>query len=296
MQSKRWCFTINNPTEEEKQKIIQLPSNPNVEFIIAEIEHETEGTCHIQGYIEYKNRIRINQIKSLLSPRSHVEAAVADRTQNITYCSKENNVIIQYTKEPQQSGSHDYWGDLYRYICTGPTPKEFAEQYPKFYLTSPKIDKLLTEQIGQTAETYDGDLQEKNYWVYGPTGVGKSRWANNQRPGAQILHKSINKWWDGYRPYQHTMVLIEDWPKDNTHMEQYIKVWGDRYPFTAEIKGGSLCVEPKRWNLIITSNHSIEEAFQHCTETDIEAIKRRFRQWEIKDTQDIRLTSGINKP
>jgi hypothetical protein len=299
---KRWAFTINNPTTDEIQHIKDLDQHADVTFIIAELENAETGTEHIQGYIEFKNRLRPNQAKNLISKRAHVEIAQADRNKNIQYCSKTNRLLIQtaQTEPTSQSNSNhsasrsdDFWLTMYKYIQTGPTHEEFAEQYPKFYLTSPKIDRLLAEQAGRTTTTFNGNLQEKNYWIYGPPGIGKSKWANSQAPPHSTLHKAINKWWDGYRHHDHQLVIIEDWPAEPTHMEQYIKWWADRFPFTAEIKGGSLVIEPAKWHLIITSNHSISEAFKHCTEADVNAIKRRFTEWNIETPEDIRLQTKL---
>lgn len=295
MQGCRWCFTINNPNDEEIEHIKNGTSIPDVRLIIAELEHTNgEGTKHIQGYIEFQKRLRANQVKFLISKRAHIEIAQGSREQNITYCTKENNILINYQQEQQKHSQQNFWQELLTYIQSSPTPAEFAEAYPKFYLTSPRIDRLLAEQAGRNAEAYNGELQDKNYWIWGPPGVGKSRWANMQAPNQCILHKAINKWWDGYRHQDHKVILIEDWPAADTHMEQYLKWWGDRFPFTAEIKGGSLVIEPRAWNLIITSNHSIETAFKHCLPDDITALKRRFTEWQIEDNTDIRLTTFIH--
>ena len=61
-----------------------------------------------------------------------------------------------------------------------------------------------------------------------------------------------------------------------------MKIWSDRYAFNGEIKGGTVYVEPGRWYLIVTSNHSIDEVFQGAPEDDRNAIKRRFTEIELK--------------
>lgn len=121
-------------------------------------------------------------------------------------------------------------------------------------------------------EVYQGDLQFKNLWIYGPPGTGKSRlvWDYARDNGLTIYVKLQNKWWDGFR--KHDMVLIDDAGENMKALASHIKNWADRYPFTAEVKGGSRRLNPT-FNFIVTSNYAIEELFNA---TDAEAIKRRF--------------------
>lgn len=85
--SKRWCFTINNPTEEELDKL----SGYECEFVIYGLEHvgDTLATPHAQGYIEFKNQKRFGTLKKDF-PRAHWEKAKGSSEQNIAYCSKED--------------------------------------------------------------------------------------------------------------------------------------------------------------------------------------------------------------
>lgn len=54
------------------------------------------------------------------------------------------------------------------------------------------------------------------------------------------------------------MVILDD-PSVRRfqELEQEIKVWADRYPFIAELKGRSMWAHPK-W-VIVTSNYPLEE-------------------------------------
>ena len=99
--------------------------------------------------------------------------------------------------------------------------------------------------------------------------------------------KAYNKWWDGYDASICKVVNIEDYPKDGKALIQLMKLWGDRYPFLGEIKGGTIVINPGSFFFIITSNHSIEEAFEGSREEDINAIKRRFHEVEIVGPNDL---------
>jgi RNA helicase. len=113
----------------------------------------------------------------------------------------------------------------------------------------------------------DGPFHE---WWYGPTGTGKSKSVWELYPNH--YGKQLNKWWDGYEGED--VVVIEEWSPKNEVTGSFLKIWADRYPFNAEIKGATLKkIRPKK--IIVTSNYTIEECFP--TMQDCEPLKRRFK-------------------
>lgn len=116
----------------------------------------------------------------------------------------------------------------------------------------------------------DGDLT--NEWIWGDTGCGKSRYAHDTYPNN--YPKPLNKWWDGYNDQEY-ILLEEVSPDDAVWLSQKLKIWADRYPFIAEIKGRSRCIRPKK--IIVTSNYSLEEVFESKPK-DLDALKRRFKE------------------
>lgn len=275
-----WCFTINNFTEEEKDKVTQAIRT--AKYGIAETEHEDvgEGTPHIQGYIYFEQPKTFGQVKNTVGARAHIEPAKGSPDQNYEYCSKEGNVFVQRPMG-KTVGKHGFL-EMFMDMKTM-DPQTFSDKYPQFWVMHrEKALQIMIDNAMKSAKDFGGDLQAKNIWLWGAPGLGKSRWAALQGDYSEILKKNFNKWWDGYSLMETKVVILEDYPcvpAGNT-LVQHMKIWGDRYPFTGECKGSHLMVEPRKFFLIITSNYPIDRCFEN--EEDIRAIKRRFHEVEIR--------------
>lgn len=279
--ARNWVFTINNFTEEDIEQVNRLKKE--CKAIIAEKEHcNGEGTPHIQGYVSFNERIYRNQLSRWL-PRAYLEIAKGGWKENWRYCSKERNVFIEEghkLTDYQCKGSVDFqtmYEDMKRM-----TPAEFEDTYPKFWVMHrDKVMSVMIQHAMSKVRDFEGDLPEKNWWIWGVAGVGKSRWAASNGTYNEIFKKNFNKWWDGYDLLSTKFVILEDYPcvPQGNVLVQHMKIWGDRYPFEAECKGSHLMVEPRRFFLIVTSNYPIERCFEN--EEDILAIKRRFHQVEM---------------
>ncbi len=89
--AKRWCFTLNNYTDEDKSLISSIVPDKCSNGIIAE-EIGESGTPHLQGYLEFKVKCRPKNI--IPNSAIHWEKAKGNIEQNYTYCSKEGKVFL----------------------------------------------------------------------------------------------------------------------------------------------------------------------------------------------------------
>lgn len=90
MSSRAYCFTINNPTDDDFLDVITLHDVYSCQYLIFGFEVGTEGTFHIQGYVYYPNAILFTTVKSLI-PRAHIEVSKGTVEQNTAYCSKDGD-------------------------------------------------------------------------------------------------------------------------------------------------------------------------------------------------------------
>lgn len=91
--AKRWCFTINNPTDTDREQMAIHLVEDRVEYAIVGLEKGHDGTPHYQGFVNWKTKIRMSLMK-LRFPRADLELAKGNDEQNKTYCSKEGNIYL----------------------------------------------------------------------------------------------------------------------------------------------------------------------------------------------------------
>lgn len=85
---RKWCFTLNNYTNDEYNNILAWIKAKNWKYCIGKEIGKDNKIPHLQGYIQCGNAISFNTIKKMM-PRAHIEKAHGTMAQNFTYCSKD---------------------------------------------------------------------------------------------------------------------------------------------------------------------------------------------------------------
>lgn len=261
--SRGWCFTINNPTEDDYLRVSELQESASYYIIGKEVGEL--GTNHLQGYVYFSNKCTLQAVKRLL-PRSHLEIQRGTAKQAITYCKKEGD-YEEWGTAPDLGGGNtqrQQWRDIIDLSERGRLD-ELKERYPSEYFRH--YQRIRSLRV-RSSNILTGELEHE--WWYGDTGTGKSRRLWDEYP--DHFAKELNKWWDGYADEE--VVAIEEWSPKNECTASFLKVWADRYPFPAQIKGGCLKkIRPRK--IIVLSNYTIDQCFERVEDRD--PIKRRFK-------------------
>lgn len=113
----------------------------------------------------------------------------------------------------------------------------------------------------------DRDGPPKVYWLWGSTGVGKTRLAVGE--GVTFYMKDGTPWWDGYD--QQSRIVIDDfdgkWP-----FRDLLRLL-DRYPYQGQTKGGYVKVNSPE--IYITCEYSPD---QYWCGSELAQIKRRISE------------------
>jgi len=263
--SRKWCFTINNYTDETLYTLKSLAEHDTTVFLIYGKETGECGTPHLQGFIYYKNPVRAATVRKSIP--GHITLANGSVEQNVDYCSKDGDITHYGTKpasdERKGELQKERWDKIISLSQAG-DEQSIREDYPGVYFRC-----LKTIRAHRTYSVSNLEGAPSNIWYYGPTGTGKSHRARTF--GAFYL-KNINKWWDGYKDEDN--VIIEEWSPESNMTTQSLKKWADKYYFNAEIKGGQISIRPR--TIIVTSNFSMRECF--IRDADYTALKRRFQE------------------
>lgn len=260
---RNFCFTFN------KYGVLDALDSLPCSYLIYGREVSKSGTPHLQGFVAFKSQKSLSAaIKTLqkVMPTCHVEVS---RTfdEAIEYCKKDGDYVERGVRPMSQKTKgaveEERWKNILEVARTG----EFS-QLPS--VIQFKNKRLLEDHYHTALKCRKlEDTEMEHLWYYGSSGTGKSRKAREENPDAYL--KMCNKWWDGYLDQE--VVIIEDLDSIHHVLGHHLKIWADRYPFLAEVKGSAFKIRPKL--IIVTTNYHPEEIWTDPRTLD--PILRRFK-------------------
>lgn len=220
MTARNICFTINNPTEEDRTWVQEVVCS----YIVAGDEVGESGTLHIQGYVEFKESKRFSTLKNE-NPRAHFEKRRGSAKQAADYCKKDGHFIERgrMSKQGKRSDLEEPVAD----VAAGVSMREIALTHPVEYVKYHKgLERLQWRLAPERREP------PTVVWLWGSAGCGKTRQACSCD---SFYIKDGSQWWDGYE-FQHRIV-IDDFDKMCWNFRDLLRLL-DRYPYQGQTKGG----------------------------------------------------------
>lgn len=174
---------------------------------------------------------------------AHWEQQKGTHEQAAKYCKKDGD-FWEKGELPKQGKRTDLEA-VAESVRNGASLQEVAEEHPETYVRYHKGLTALKYQM-MKHRTEEPDV----YWLWGTTGVGKTRTAMDDKNGTiSIYMKDETKWWDGYD--QQDRIVIDDfdgsWPFRNL-----LRLL-DRYQNQGQTKFGYLKINSKE--IYITAEH-----------------------------------------
>lgn len=256
--SRKWTWTINNPTAEDRSEIQALIK----ETVYLVMGQEKETTIHWHGYCYMPNALTLKGMKTKLS-RAHLDMA-RNVEKWIEYCKKDGKWREWGTK-PKQGKRNDIE------TVTDAITKEALDygqaiaRFPAFAMKYPKGMQTVCESVMQHR---DRNKPPEIIWIWGSTGQGKTRWAFDKYGDENCYIKNATKWWQDY--HQQKCIIIDDFNPTKWDYEDLLRLL-DRYPYLGETKGGSVKINSP--HIVITCQKQPRDCWRGL---ELEQIERRI--------------------
>lgn len=255
--SKYWVFTeqhVHGPFDMNLKKLLE---NGKVTYCIFQYEVAPRtGKEHLQGYVEFSVRKRLQWVKRHMSDTAHWERLRGTRSQARDYCMKEE------TRKPgtepfefgtfiptQQGKRNDLWL-VKEKLDSGLPLVDVAKQDDTFHTVIRYFKGLewFQQQCMLKGKPRTGLEPILVEVYYGKPGCGKTWLARQSYPDA-YWKPAQTKWWDGYKG--ETVAIFDDFNHGWDTWDKFMTII-DRYPCKVEVKGGfmELCVR----HFVITTN------------------------------------------
>lgn len=284
LHAKNFFLTYPRCLLEKKDVQEFLLSLVGCDYMLIARELHQDGTPHIHVLLTLKKKLNVRSTTYFDIAGYHGNYQVArDSDDVITYLNKSDTNPLQYG---------EYIGNSQSAVQKRALKNKQMLSMPTTELVDSGLIHISQyKQVKEAIQMYKVDkIEVPDYmpktciWIYGATGIGKSRYVRDHYSGS-TFYKSQNKWWCGYNCEK--VILIDDFDMGGQCLGHYLKIWGDCYSFNAEVKGS--VVKPVYDKFFITSQYlprSIWCAGDDQTKWDNEmreAIERRFKIMTIED-------------
>lgn len=265
----RICFTINNWTQQEYDDLLKN----SWKWMVVGKEIGENQVPHLQGAAVLGKQMALTTIKKLPGmARAHIEPMMGTPEDSLVYCSKQDAAAYTAGSMPKE-GKRREMDEAATALLNGATMRQMAEEHTSVTIKYSK-GLMVTRSLLAKPRTQP----PKVVWIYGPTGVGKTRlcreFADKFYEGDIWMSSGDLHWFDGYDGQR--VVVLDDFRGKHCSFSFLLRLL-DRYPFRVPFKGGFV-----EWNpelIFITCPYAPDKVFetrmQYLPE-DMKQLQRRL--------------------
>lgn len=282
--ARNWIFTWNNPSAQAREDL-QRFGTECCKYLRYQPEKGKNGTIHLQGMFMCRQRLLLTSLKRKLSAEPHFEVMRGTPQQAADYCWKDDTRVQDghfsqcevgdRSNLGRRSGKRSDLDEIGAQIISGTGITDIAKRNPGSYIRYNKGFEKLGARFRNPR-----NFNTTVYWLFGPTGSGKSRavfeqiscmhWKAGGERWQLYTKDPKTKWWDGYE--SQGCAVIDDYRVDCCTFATLLRMF-DRYAFPVEFKGGY--VEFRARMLFITTPKSVHDTWAGRSEEDLKQLTRR---------------------
>ncbi|UOK21048.1 replication associated protein [Chifec virus UA13_77] len=221
-QGKRWCFTLNNPYVND-HPTIWLKNHEKYGF---QYEKGINNTMHIQGWVTFNKKMRLQELKNLNS-KCHWEGMKGSLKKNEEYCSKSETKISIYYSNSQSIDLKPM--EQLKLDCEN--EEQLKTIYEMNFNLSCKFHAFI--QKYHSMQQKPRDHITAGMVIIGPTGCGKTGQVRHSFDLSDMYWKPHGPWWDGYANQK--IVIFDEFYSWYSYGDMLRLL--DRYPLKVPIKG-----------------------------------------------------------
>lgn len=265
----RIVFTLNNWTALEYSSLTQWTPT----WLVIGKEVGEDGTPHLQGAAILGKQMTLAGLKKIPGlARAHIEPMMGTPQHNLVYCTKQDGAAFQFGTMPAPGKRNDLQ-EAYLSLREGSTMKQLALHHGVEVI---KYAKGLT--ICRSLLAKPRTRPPKIIWLFGPTGVGKTRSAidisDQYFAGDYWMSADGLQWFDEYDGQR--VAILDDFRGKHCSFSFLLRLL-DRHSLRVPFKGGYVQWTPEL--IFITCPYSPDTVFEvrgkHMPE-DLQQLVRRI--------------------
>ena len=267
---RNWCFTLNNPRQDELQDIISFAESKDCKYLIIGHEVSKDGsTPHLQGYLEGAKKFRLTGLRTCCRgfSRGHLEKRKGSASQASEYCKKEGNFTEYGSLSRERQGRRTDLEEIQDSIINGSSDLEIANNNFSKWVVYRRSFSQYRRLVRNTPRTWKSVVVV----LWGQTGCGKTRFVFDQCGETPPWIHGGDRWFDGYEG--HKYALLDDFDGSQLEFRLLLRLL-DRYPMQVPIKGRFVNWAPRK--IYITSNTDPAGWYNHGCDRSHNALLRRL--------------------